>query len=183
MLPTPSKPQTSNVSGGISVSWRGVSGAASYRIYRCQRMTDLNSCGSGYEDSASPYIDRGGRRRRGRIHYYRVKACNGAACSGYSDGASAIRPLGKPGHVEASDNTYSTKVQITWRASDGATFYKVFRCSNTSKSSCDNGRASHNLRYNDTGATPGVTYYYRAKSCFGKVCSGLSRYDRGTRKQ
>lgn len=87
-----------------------------------------------------------------------------------------------PTNAQASDGTYTDKVFITWNSSSGATSYQVYRCTSSSTSSCGSVIGSpSSTSYNDTGATPGVTYYYRVKACNSSGCSGFSSHNTGWR--
>ncbi|MBB1093057.1 trypsin-like peptidase domain-containing protein [Rhodopseudomonas palustris] len=68
--------------GKVRVSWEAVNSATSYQVFRCT-SSSINTCGNGYVTSNSTYDDYSARIRT--RYYYRVKACNTAGCSDYSD--------------------------------------------------------------------------------------------------
>lgn len=78
-------------SGKVRVNWTKVAKATSYQVFRCG-SDSTDSCGSGYETSSRPYDDTG--VIPGITYYYRVKACNDAGCSGFSN-ANAGRAKGQ----------------------------------------------------------------------------------------
>jgi len=84
-----------------------------------------------------------------------------------------------PDKPQASYDTYSYKVLVTWGKVNGATSYKVFRCSATSTRKCGSGVQSNTYTYDDSGAKAGVTYYYRIKACKLGRCSNFSAADTG----
>ena len=77
--------------------------------------------------------------------------------------------------VSASDGTASGRVNISWRASSGATSYQVWR--NTVNNSSSSTRIGSNIpsnSYTDLTPTPGVTYYYWVKAVNSAGTSGFS---------
>ncbi len=87
-----------------------------------------------------------------------------------------------PSTIVASDGTYADRVAVSWSSSSGATTYQLFRCTTSSTSSCGSTiYTGSSLSYNDTGASPGVYYYYRVKACNTAGCSGYSSYNTGYR--
>ena len=90
---------------------------------------------------------------------------------------------GAPSGVNATDGTYTDKVQISWNSVSGATQYLVYR--NTTSSSAGASTISSwqsSTSFNDTTATPEVTYYYwvKARNGCGNI-SGFSSYNTGWR--
>ena len=64
--------------------------------------------------------------------------------------------------------------------SSGAASYELYRCTTSSTASCGTAIYSGaSTSYDDTGAAPGLTYYYRAKACNAAGCSDFSGYDTG----
>jgi peptide/nickel transport system substrate-binding protein len=86
-----------------------------------------------------------------------------------------------PTNVQASDGTYTNKVLVTWTAASGATSYKVYRGSTATVSDASLLGGLTVTTFNDTTATPGLTYYYWVKACKGPVCSDYSSSDTGWR--
>lgn len=87
-----------------------------------------------------------------------------------------------PHGVSASDGTFAEKVQVTWDSDSLAREYRVFRCGNSSDSSCQPlGGWTPNTSYDDTTAAPETTYWYRVKARNNNGESGLSTADQGHR--
>ena len=85
-----------------------------------------------------------------------------------------------PTGVSASDGTFTDKVQVSWTASAGATYYQVFRHTSNNSSSAISLTSSHpSSPYNDTSAVAGTTYYYWVKACNSAGCSSFSASDSG----
>jgi fibronectin type 3 domain-containing protein len=164
----------------IQVAWDSSAGAASYQIYRTKSLTGIKTkiatvTGISYDDTSADYID---------VYYYWVMACNGPRCSDFSlhdtGWRKPPRPA-KPTNVEASDGTFSTKVQITWSATLYASSYKVFRSTTPTGAKVYLG-SSTSTSYDDSTASRGKAYYYRVKACNISGCSPLSAYYKGWRK-
>lgn len=91
----------------------------------------------------------------------------------------AVPPV--PSTPSASDGTYTDRVRVIWSSVSAATSYRVYRCTNTSISSCGTYYTDTASPYDDTGAVAGITYYYRLKACNGAGCSDYSGYNSGYR--
>ncbi|MCJ7585003.1 MAG: pre-peptidase C-terminal domain-containing protein, partial [Anaerolineales bacterium] len=181
--PTPPAPTGVLASDGtytdkVLVSWNASSGATSYEVYRATSATGTKSLlgsptGTSFDDTtATPAV----------TYYYWVKACSGANCSDFSAYDTGRRKkLSAPTNVQASDGTYTDKVLVTWNASSGAPYYKVYRA--TSATGTKNLLGSPTgTPFDDATATPAVTYTYWVKACSGTKCSGFSAYNTGWRK-
>ncbi len=169
----------SATSGKPMLTWNAVEGAPSYRIYRS------TSKGSGYSllgtVTATSYTNTGAKA--GTTYYYRVKACNDAGLSPYSNIVSGkvktvaqqkpSAPVVKIGHSAASG-----KPMLTWNAVSGATSYKVYRATSQNGTYSLLGTVT-TTSYTNTGAKAGTTYYYKVKavnsageSAYSNVVSG-----------
>ena len=165
-------------SGKPQLTWRAVYGATSYRIYRS------TSKGSGYSllgtTTATSYTNTGAKA--GTTYYYRVKACNDAGLSPYSNIVSgqvkSVTPKPSAPVVKIGNSASSGKPQLTWNAVSGATSYKVYRATSKSGTYSLLGTVT-TTSYTNTGAKAGTTYYYKVKavnsageSAFSNVVSG-----------
>jgi fibronectin type 3 domain-containing protein len=72
-------------------------------------------------------------------------------------------------------------VRVSWDASLGATSYKIYRALSAAGTKSLQGSTS-GIAYNDTTATPGVTYYYWVVAYRGTSFSGYSISNTGWRK-
>src|SRR5258707_7958333 len=92
-----------------------------------------------------------------------------------------VTTLAAPTDVIASDNAYSTKVEIAWDAIRGATLYRIFRnTSNDSGSAISVGATAEGTFFDNTAVT-GQNYFYWVRAENGNVVSNLSAPDQGTR--
>ncbi|MCJ7660332.1 MAG: hypothetical protein MUO67_14390, partial [Anaerolineales bacterium] len=164
----------------VQLNWSSTSGASLYNLYR---STSNSSGGAALlagslvttsfgDTSATP----------GTVYYYWVKGCNTSVCSDFSPYDSGYRALIPPTGVSATDGTFTTKVDISWSPTGGATFYEIWR--NTNSSSGGASQLTGNPTsgpFSDTTATPGTLYYYWVKACVPTSCSNFSNYNTGFR--
>ena len=165
-------------SGKPMLTWNAVYGATSYRIYRSTAK------GSGYSllgtTTATSYTNTGAKA--GTTYYYRVKACNDAGLSPYSNIVSgqskAVTPKPSAPVVKIGNSAASGKPMLTWNAVSGATSYKVYRATSQNGTYSLLGTVTA-TSYTNTGAKAGVTYYYKVKavnsageSAYSNVVSG-----------
>ena len=98
-----------------------------------------------------------------------------------AEAQSAGRPSA-PTNVQASDGTYTDKVQITWTASPGATSYTVYRATQRWGTKTALGTTS-DTTYDDTTALAGKIYYYYIKATNANGTSNFSASDTGSRSE
>ena len=156
----------SATSGKPQLTWKAVSGAASYRVYRATTKngayTVINTT------KALTYTNTGAAL--GTTYYYKVEALN---ASGKSMGFSAIVE-GKVAPVLAVGySSVSGKPQLTWKAVPGATEYQVYR-STQQNSGYTKINTTTSTSYVNTGAKAGTTYYYRIVAVKGTAVSDFS---------
>ena len=171
----------SATSGKPMLTWNAVEGATSYRIYRS------TSKGSGYSllgtVTATSYTNTGAKA--GTTYYYRVKACNDAGLSPYSNVVSgkvkSVTPKPSAPVVKIGNSASSGKPMLTWNAVSGATSYKVYRATSQNRTYSLLGTTTA-TSYTNTGAKDGVTYYYKVKavnsageSAYSNIVSGQSK--------
>ncbi len=165
-------------SGKPMLTWNAVYGATSYRIYRS------TSKGSGYSllgtTTATSYTNTGAKA--GTTYYYRVKACNDAGLSPYSNVVSgqvkSVTPKPAAPVVKIGHSAASGKPMLTWNAVSGATSYKVYRATSQNGTYSLLGTVTA-TSYTNTGAKAGTTYWYKVKavnsageSAYSNVVSG-----------
>ena len=156
----------SATSGKPQLTWKAVSGAASYKVYRATTKngayTVINTT------KALTYTNVGAAL--GTTYYYKVEALNAA---GKSMGFSAVVE-GKVAPVLAVGySSVSGKPQLTWKAVPGATEYQVYR-STQQNSGYTKINTTTSTSYVNTGAKAGTTYYYRIVAVKGTAVSDFS---------
>ena len=156
----------SSASGKPQLTWKAVSGAASYKVYRA---TSKNGAYSVINTTkALTYTNTGAAL--GTTYYYKVEALN---ASGKSMGFSAIVE-GKVAPVLAVGySSVSGKPQLTWKSVPGATEYQVYR-STQQNSGYAKINTTTSTSYVNTGAKAGTTYYYRIVAVKGTAASDFS---------
>ena len=149
-------------SGKPMLTWNAVEGATSYRIYRS------TSKGSGYSllgtTTATSYTNTGAKA--GTTYYYRVKACNDAGLSPYSNivsGNVVVTPKPSAPVVKIGHSATSGKPMLTWNAVDGAASYRVYRTT-TKNGAYTVINTTKALTYTNVGAALGTTYYYKVEA-------------------
>lgn len=89
--------------------------------------------------------------------------------------------LAAPTDVAASDNSYSTKVGISWNAIFGATTYRVFRSTTNNSAAAIDVGATSAFQFFDASAVAGQNYFYWVRAENGSTLSPLSTPDQGVR--
>lgn len=157
-------------SGKLSLSWKKVTGAKLYEIYRSENggayTLIATQKGVSYKDNVvTP----------GYIYSYQVKVISSKtnADSFLSNEKTAAATCATPklkGKVGATG-----KPALTWGAVEGATNYMVYRSTSKSKGYqvIDETEA---LTFTDTTAVKGKTYYYKVVAVSGSTESTQSSY-------
>ena len=157
----PSVTAGNSSTGKPQLTWKAVSGAVSYRIYRSE------SRGTGYSllgtTSSTSYVNTGAAA--GKTYYYRVKAVNrDGMASGYSNIVSGKAKAAAPAAPSVTAGNSSTgKPRLTWKAVSGAVSYRIYRSESRGTGYSLLGTTS-STSYVNTGAAAGKTYYYRVKA-------------------
>ena len=185
VTPKPSAPVVkighSATSGKPMLTWNAVSGATSYKVYRATSQNGTYSLLGTV--TATSYTNTGAKA--GTTYYYRVKACNDAGLSPYSNIVSGQVKTATPKPaapvVRIGHSATSGKPMLTWNAVSGATSYKVYRATSQNGTYSLLGTVTV-TSYTNTGAKAGVTYYYKVtavndsgESAFSNIVSGQSK--------
>ena len=147
--------------GKPKLSWKAVSGATKYWIYRSTDGVNFK-----YFDSTTKTSYTNSGAASGTKYYYRVKAVavvNGKnVVSANSGTKSLMTTLAKP---TVSITTSNGKPKITWKAVTGADKYYVYRSTDGKNFSYYDSTTK--LSYTNTGAKKNTKYYYKVKA----ICS------------
>ena len=168
----------SSTSGKPVLTWNAVSGATSYKVYRATSQNGTYSLLGTV--TATSYTNTGAKA--GTTYYYRVKACNDAGLSPYSNivsgQAKSVTPKPSAPVVKIGNSASSGKPMLTWNAVSGATSYKVYRAASQNGTYSLLGTVT-TTSYTNTGAKAGTTYYYKVKavntageSAYSNIVSG-----------
>lgn len=146
----------------VRLSWKKVSGAKTYNIYRSTKKN------SGYKKIASTsknaYNDRS--VKSGTTYYYKITAVRGKAESGYSNRASA-RPAPAETSLTATCTNYN-QVVLKWTEVKNIDTYIVYR-STKEKSGYKEYAVTEDLTFTDNKVKFGKTYYYKVTTAKDSV--------------
>ena len=156
----------SAASGKPMLTWKAVTGAASYRVSRAVSKAGTFSILT--TTSALSYTNTGAVL--GTAYYYKVEALNAA---GKVLGISAVVEGKVAPVVAVGYSTVSGKPRLTWKAVSGATEYRVYR-SETKNSGYTLINKTTALTYVNTGAKANTTYYYKVVAVKGTAVSDFS---------
>ena len=150
--------------GKPKLSWKAVSGATKYWIYRSTDGKEFK-----YFDSTTKTSYTNSGAASGTKYYYRVKAVavvNGKnVTSANSSTKSLLTSLAKP---SVSITTSNGKPKITWKAVTGADKYYVYR--STDGKTFSYWDSTTKTTYINSGAKKNTKYYYKVKA----VCASNS---------
>jgi fibronectin type 3 domain-containing protein len=158
----------------IRIYWNSVADADQYKVYRASSAygtyyLEGTTANTFYDDDSVPDRD---------IYYYKVKSVDSIGESPFSDYDSGYRgELPPPSGVDASDGTYSDRVNIVWNSVPDAIDYDVYRSTHASYGYSWLADTS-NTYYNDYSASSGTVYYYKIRAYDGDY-SDYSAYDSG----
>lgn len=160
-LPRPSVTlSNSAVSGRVVISWKTVSGAVSYSLYRADSKDGEYQLVKTTE--ALKTVDDTGEL--GQTYYYKVMA-NGKKAetsSALSKAGSALRKLERPVITLETDRD-SGKIILSWAGIEDARRYEVYRAaSKTGEYTLV--KTSYFTQLTDTSAGAGKTYYYKIRA-------------------
>jgi len=156
--------------GKPDLSWKKVTGATAYEIYRCVNGGEYaliaTVTGVSYKDTGA---------KAGETCSYQVVALGKKEVfnSAASAAKKALAVCAKPklsGKTDAAG-----KPQISWKAVDGAQEYAVYRSTSKSKGYRLVG-STEALTYTDTAAVKNKTYYYKVIALSENTESAQSSY-------
>ncbi len=168
-LPAPSGVKAQSVTvTSIKVSWKAVSGAVRYEVYRA---TSASGTYTKVKTTTSLSVTNTSLTR-GKTYYYKLKAIHKTASlsSARSAAVSCKARLATP--VVTAGSASSTSIKVSWQAVSGAAKYEVYRAT-TSGGTYTLLKTTTARAYTNTGLTRGKTYYYKVKALY-KTASGNS---------
>ena len=166
ILCKPAAPSVSinRANGKPKLSWKAVSGATKYWIYRSTDGKNFK-----YFDSTTKTSYTNSGAASGTKYYYRVKAVavvNGKnVISANSSTKSLFTSLAKP---SVSITTSNGKPKLTWKVVTGADKYHVYR--STDGKNFSYWDSTSKTTYINSGAKKNTRYYYKVKA----VCASNS---------
>lgn len=165
-----------NTTGSYTISW-GASPSGTVTAYELWEATDSAFASETrvYRNTALSFAISG--KGEGAF-YYRVRACNQTACSGYAPGSNLVTvkfPPATPASitVPATNSTGSYTLSWTASASGTVTAYELYEATNSAFTGETLVQNTTGLSKAFSGKTTG-TYYYRVRACNGFACSGYA---------
>lgn len=165
---------SSSLNGSYTISWGTASGAVTaYELYESR---DSFSSQTLVYSGASTAVGLSGRVTG--TYYYRVRACNGALCSGYTTGSNSLLvklPPSTPASITVPSVSTAGLFEITWGAADGIVeWYELYQATNSAFSGESLVFTGGQLFYDSPQAWPdGSVFYYRVRACNTTGCSSL----------
>jgi YD repeat-containing protein len=163
-----------STTGSFTIGWGGASGTMT--AYQLTESTSSSFSGEGLVHSGTGSSKALSGRGNG-TWYYRVRACNGLACSGYAPGGNSIvvtLPPGTPASLSVPATDHSGSYAVSWGAATGnVTAYRLEEANNS-------GFLNAGLAHNAVGTSTTLTgrgngtYYYRVRACNGAICGSYS---------
>jgi hypothetical protein len=146
----------------VAITWNTVSGATYYKVFRNTVNNPETSSAMTVWQLSTTYDDVS--TLAGTNYYYWIKASNdivGTLQTGYGLGDSGWKNLNSPASLTATDGTLIEQTNVTWTASSGASYYKVYR--HTQANFANATAISYwinTLSYSDLTSVPGLNHYY-----------------------
>ena len=167
-LKAPSRVKASSAGyNSVKLTWKKVSGAAGYEIYRSASKKGtykkVNTIKSG---STVSYKDT--KLICGKTYYYKVcayKKVSGSKVSGTLSSIKSAKPVPAKTTVKLS-SAGSGKIKVSWKKVSGASGYEVYR--STSKKGkykkVKTLKKSSSVTFKNTDLTKGKKYYYKVRA-------------------
>ncbi len=161
-LPAPTVTGGNDSQGRPTLTWKAVTGAAKYEVYRA-RSKDGDyikySTVTGTSYTNTSYIE------NGNTYYYKVRALDANGTAGpWSDVVAVTCRLGLPAPTVTGGNDAQGRPTLKWNAVTGAAKYEVYRARSLNgdyiKYSTVTGTSYTNISYIENGNT----YYYKVRA-------------------
>lgn len=153
-----------NMTEGVALSWRSVSGASYYQVSRSESENGIQTVISDWQNTLTfkdvpPHSGVG--------YFYSVASAqnvSGDAASSVSKGVEGIRVLQAPSSMKASSNA-EHQINLSWvsPAPDQDLYFDIYRSESTTGSFVSISRVFNDLSYVDgvgSGIAPGKYYDY-----------------------
>jgi RHS repeat-associated protein len=158
----------------LDLTWTASFGATSYQILRgAQSGGPYTAVGSV---TTTSFEDTG--LQSGTAYYYVVQALDSGGSSGDSSQAQATTLAFPPTNVAATALS-QTQINVTWTGAFGATSYVLFRGTQSGGPYAQVATPTGST-YQDTGLSPGTTYFYVLESMDAGGVSGNSSQAQAT---
>ncbi len=161
------KSQYTSTTSSVKISWKKVSSASGYIVYRYNSSTKKwVKQKTIYGSSTTSYKQTG--LKAGTTYKYRVKAFIERGDYKYKSAySSTIKTSTKPAKVTMKSASKSkTAIRINWKKVTGASGYQVQRYNSSTKEwvTVKTIKSGSTLTYKQTGLKKGTTYKYRVRA-------------------
>ena len=162
ILPAPTVTGGNDSQGRPTLTWKAVSGAAKYEVYRARSLNGdyiKYSTVTGTSYTNTSYIE------NGNTYYYKVRALDANGTAGaWSSVVSVTYKQTLPAPTVTGGNDAQGRPTLKWNAVSGAAKYEVYRARSRSgeyiKYSTVTGTSYTNTSYIEDGNT----YYYKVRA-------------------
>ena len=166
-LTTPILTEASNAKGGLKVSWKKVTGATVYYVYRKEEGGKYSLTGKISGGNTLTYTD--DTAESGKTYIYTVRAGNGKTLS-YFDSTKTALCLAIPGLSGAEG--VDGGIKVTWNKINAASGYYIYRKNGDGKwARIGSVSSGSTVSYTDTSAVGGTTYIYTVRAYKGSTLS------------
>jgi fibronectin type 3 domain-containing protein len=173
LVATPKLSSVANSATGVTVKWQASEGATNYRVYR---RTASGGWGRIGDTTSTSFTDT--TAESDTTYYYTVRslAPDGETTnSGYDTTGLKIYHIAAPKLSSVTNS--ATGVTVQWKASKGATKYRVYRRTASGGWSKVGDTTSTATSFTDTTAVSDTTYYYTVRSLASDGKTPNSGYD------
>ena len=165
-MPPPQNVQATDgtIAGATQITWDPVSGAGYYMVVGSETPDGVKYPLTWWEPDLSYDYTAG---IPGCEYYFRVRAAatlGGYRKSDFSDYDTGYAGLETPENLNASFNTDSEKVLLSWDPVYGAHYYRVFRSVSANSYLGVMAQYHTETTFEDYTCQPGKLYYYRVKA-------------------
>lgn len=150
----------------VTISWSAYKNATSYVVY--QRQPGSSTWNQLAEVTDTSYTYK--KAEPGISYYYTVRAAStkwdGTDYSGYGNDIAVKTTIGKTTLSKVASAAYN-KITLTWKKTDGASGYRVYRATSKSGTYKEIKQLSSGstVSWSDNdGLTAGKTYYYKVRA-------------------
>lgn len=159
------KVSVSCTAGSSSIKWDAIEGAEHYQVYRRLSGEKWKKLG---ETDALSWKDDLSKQEGGTVYYYTVRAYSELGRSSYTSSGSVTYLL--PPSFSLSNEAGG--IQVKWKASAGASEYRVYRKSGNQKWKRIATLSGSKRSYLDKNAENGVKYAYTVRAAAVNSLSG-----------
>ena len=172
-LPAVSISRVANTSSGVKLSWKKVSSATGYYVYRKTGKKSYEKMATITNANKLSYVDSSVKSKNGTLYYYTVKAYNSKTSSNSYSSKPVFRLAGV--NISKLKNNSGRKLYSTWGKNTKASGYQIqyATSSNFKKAKTSTISGYKNASRTITGLTKGKTYYVRVRAYkkSGKITS------------